>query len=538
MTSTTPVGSCRNCGTPYGPASTVCPGCGLSVASVMAERVPATAVYGAPPAAPVVLEPDPNYTPQFAAPPLVTPPDPRRTRNIVVGGVLALVLILGAVWGWSYLRDRPVRSTLDDAASAYARLLEGLASAESLDDIRAAAEEAGDVADVLARAEMELAGHNGDLADAALVLVRGEHDLATAATRLNALTQDELGVWGAAESSLAQAREDVAAAKAALAEVDADEAGAVDDPAKAIDNVRSVVGDAATRVLTRSVIGLVDQLGVAERTAQVRRLAVEARNESAVVTAALVGLSGDSADTVEVIGAVFDQLAKLEALDAGHLGVWADERVATVAALAEVVEADGAPKAFGTAVTRAVDNVDRLVSSGRAAIKQWRAELERAKRKQARAKRTLTAYTTAVSEQLTAYQTLRSELADFFQQVEDGSTEVDARAVLQAAYDGRRGVLVALKAVEAPGSLLDVHAELERVVQRATRVVKAAYDGLDEAFYCDGCIYTESESYQTFSLASAAVGAEFAAAERGWQQTVTEVEESISDKALPKKPVV
>jgi hypothetical protein len=456
-----------------------------------------------------------------------------------------MALMLGVVWGWSYLRDRPVRSSLDRADAAYAGMLASLASARDLGDVRSAAQQAARAAEVTAQAASDIQGHHGDLAEAALDVVRGQHDVAAAAARLTELTDDRLAVWGEAESALGDARSDLAVARTALAGVDKDAARSVQDPAKAIDNVRGVVGAAATRVVTRSVTQLVDRLGQVTRTAQVRKVAADAAEEGAVVRAALVGLSGDSATAVQAAGAVFDQLALLRPLDADHLSAWDEVRVTLVAALGEVAgEVDGR-QAFRASANDAVDNLDGLVASGQAAMQQWHTDLARAKRKQARAQQTVATYREAVQEQLTTYQQLRSDLSDFFTQVDDAKVVpgvppagLDARAVLGDAYRARQDVLGALKGIEVPPVLESAHAEVERVVKEAGDAVKAAYDALGKDYYCDTCVYADSPSYLTFSSESERITGEFTTADTAWHEAVTAVRKSISDKALPKKPVI
>ncbi|HET7691067.1 MAG TPA: hypothetical protein VFK41_11830 [Nocardioidaceae bacterium] len=582
MTTTPPAGYCRRCGTPFGIGAATCPSCGLQVSVALAERAAATPVYGAPPVqvpsqepvqspvpeavdAPVILEPDPSYEPQFAAP---APPrrfglpdrasfrpsaltrsrltvpgfDPRRTRDIVVGGVLVLALILGGLWTWTYLQNRPVHDALDRAAASYGRLLQALDGASSLKEVRAAAAVATEVADALADTQMDLAGRSGDLADAALDVVSGQHEIAIAAARLGAVSERELGVWGSVEGALASARTQLVDARRELSDVDGDEAARVDDPAAAIDNVRTVVGDSATRVLATSMQTIVDRLGTARRTAQVRDTAADAHAESAVVSAALVGLSGDTAAVVSAIGEALKQVALLQGLDADHLDAWEKAREGVVSSLGVLTEADRMGDRFGdrfgAQATRAVDNLDGLVSAGRVAMRQWEADLARAKRKQARAQRALTAYDDAVAEQLTRYQELRSELAAFLLQVAESDEELDARGVLDSAVEGRTAVLEALEELTPPAALDEVHAGLEDVLRTAVRVVRTAADDLDKAYYCGDCDYAESDSYQTFSDASEQLASDYAEAEAAWRRAVGRLEVRISDKSLPTKPVV
>lgn len=564
MTTTPTAGYCRRCGTPFGIGAAACASCGLQVSVVLAERAAATPVYGAPPPPePVIIEPDPTYEPQFAAPapprrielPDVKLPDvklpgvklpgvklpgfdPRRTRDIVVAGVLALALILGGLWTWTYLQNRPVHEALDEAAASYDRLLESLDGVASLREVRAAAAVATEVADALAETQLDLAGRSGDLADAALEVVSSEHEIAVAASRLNAVSDRKLGAWGSVEGALASARDQLVDARRALADVDGEEASRHADPAAAIDNVRSVVGDAASRVLTTSVTGIVDRLGTARRTAQVRAAAADAHDESAVVSAALVGLTGASAAVVAAIGEALNQVALLQGLDADHLDAWEKARVGVVAAFGALTETDRVGEDFGAQATKAVDNLDGMVTAGRVAMRQWEADLARAKKKQARSQRTLAAYDDAVREQLTTYQELRSELAAFLVQVAESDEELDARGVLTSAVDGRAAVLDSLEELTPPVALDEVHAGLEDVLRDAVRVVRTAAGDLDKAYYCDDCDYAKSDSYRTFSDASEQLATDYSDVEAAWSRAVGRLEVRISDKSLPKKPVV
>ncbi len=456
--------------------------------------------------------------------------------ELVIGAVTGLALVLAGVWWASELRDRPVRAALARANTTYAVLLADLAGAEDLGSIREAGDRAAAAVVDLEQAGADVAGRDDDFGRAVAEVIAGQGQIALAASRLRELTAAQLGVWGDAERDLTQARSALWVARAALARVEPTQSRDVTDPAKAIDHVRTLVGSTASRTSSRAVTALVGRLTDVVRTAQVRRIGREATATKTAVDAALAGLSGANADRVAAAGAVLDELGRLTAVNADHLDVWERVRVRLVEAL-DRVEVLSGPRA-----TRAVDHLDAFIAEANARMAHWRTIYDRATRKQARARAILARYHSAVRAELTGYQALRAELAEFFGTVEaeeQAEPTTDPATVLAAAQSDREAILGGLEEITVPGPLQDAHAGLEAVVRHAANAVRRAYQSLGEVVPdCPDCGYRDTEGYQRFHAASARITAEYLEAESAWAQALAAVQDSISDQALPKKPKV
>lgn len=504
-------GSCTTCGAGVATAQERCPSCGAPLPKVLAERVAATRVYGAPP--PVPLAPhllsdgDPTSQPVLAE----TPPSPRRRRRrLVVAGVVALVMVASGLWFADYLRDRPVRQALERANASYATMLTSFTQAEDLAGVRVAGQGAAATADTLEQVQADLEERQSDTAR----LVAGQQRVAAVAATLAGLTEARLAIWGAAERGLSDARTDLLAVSRALDEQ-------VTDPADAVEHVRGVVGASATEVVTRSTAALVRRLSRAERTVAVRRIALDARNETAVVAVAQTGLSGTSSSSVEAVGVLLDQMARLQRLDGDHLALWNRVRGDLVTALAGTSTIDGRP---------AVDRLDELVGEGRAALARWRTALAKAKRKQAAARATIAAYSSAVSAQLSGFDAERASLTGYLGRLLAGEVGLDPATLLSASTSRSAALHAAVKAITVPAPFDEVHRDLQRTFGQTSRVMAQALPFFSQCY--DRC----SGGYAYLSGVTERVATRYNEAKAAWHQAVAAARQRIADQALPKRP--
>lgn len=574
MTTTSSVGICTSCGAGFARGTAFCTSCGAPVVSavdarVLAERAPATAVFGPPPPAETTRSQAPvtddgpesgislfrrprpappassaapdEYEPQFAAAPLAR--RPKRSPKVMLGAAAAVVaMVVAGLWVANYLEDRPVRAALQDATTAYAGVVDAMTAARTLDDVAAVGDTARRAGARLDAAADGLQGED-DLAVAATRMVRAQAALVAAATPLSDLASDSLEVWGQVEGSLTDAAAAVTSAKRGLAAVDSGAAQAVADPGGAVDQVRDVVGGTAQERLTGVVAGLVDGLAGAKRTAQVRRVAEEARDSRAVVRAAAPGLIAVEADRgeaqVEAVTSFVSAVAALRRLDRDTLAAWSRIRERIVAA-----------RVTGVNTAPALESLDRLVERGTTRMERWQARVDSIRDRQQADLAALATYADPVDAQLARYDDLRSQLSAFFEQVQDQadddrrgpprSTYVvggrDVREVLTEAAQGRRAVQEALKQIDAPAEYAEEHDALVVAARRGAVAVERALAELDDG--CFDCTYADSASYRNLAAASETVSAAYAEATSDWRSAVGATRSAIEDRKVPRKPVV
>lgn len=538
---------CTDCGHQVPEGSRFCVDCGRFLATAPATSEEPTTVIP-------VATPTPMFVPApESAPVYAVPPPPRRTPRdvlaslrhsrwtipLAIGLAVLIVAGVGGVLLVGHLRNRPVVQALEASQASLAGTLDRLEGAQDLEQVRVAGRAFSQSLPTLTAQEQTLAGSTTELGVAGHEVVAAQLAIATAVAKIADAEPDGFAWWGPLHDDLGKAEADLASGTKALAAVDGDAAKELTGTADGVRHLEEVVGSAVADSARSDLTSLVDSLAAAPRTSAIRDVAEEAALQGEAVQVSSAALDADSTQgkALASYAAAYQGLEALTVLDADHLASWAGLRAPLATALSTAAGSDGAMS--GRA---ALTNVDTVVRRGEDALKAWKGRYDNAVSAKRDDLRRLKDYRFKMDGQLKTYSSLRGELSNWIDRVEDPTNFVsyeEGYRVLSQASSDRYTVRDTMNRLDKPGEVVEAHQALLAVIGSGITAVDAAYSGLADAEYCETvCYYKDSADWQTFRSESARITAAYAAAVSAWQGRMSSIESSISNRQLPEKPEV
>ena len=466
----------------------------------------------------------------------------RRSWLAVGAAGVAALLVLGVISFTVYrsVRDRPVHQALDAVQTRMAPDMKRLESATEVQRLAVAGERFAADLPVLRARERELASLTTPLGRAGHRVLAAQVAFASAGAELGEVSTTKFTWWGGLHEQLATAQQELTAARRSLAIVNEDAAASIVLGNAALTQLEKVVGGEVAEAAKRTVSDLLDDLGTATSTGQVRTAARTAALETAAVETALTSMAPGSPEEkrLEEYAGILPRLGGLSVLDAEHLNSWAGLRAPLLAALARA-DSDVLGAAAGES---AVDNVDRIVRRGRATLAEWKTRYDTAVEDRAQDLRALKEYRSGMDGQLATYSALRSELSQWVDKVADPSSSVtytEAYEVLSRAAEERYTVRDKMSSLTIPPEVITAHRELISVVSDGIAAVDSAYEGASDSNFCvTTCYYRDTPGWRRFSAESTRITQAFQSALASWEGSVAGAERTVARRPLPKHPTV
>jgi hypothetical protein len=452
-------------------------------------------------------------------------------RALVAFGLLVTLGFAG-VWGYYWWQDRPTDQALDASAAAVDSVLEPLAAAETLDEVASAATEVAPALRTIDSSLRELEDERGAYPESARSVLRDQRDLIEAVATLEALSAEDLLVWGAAQPAIAQARDSLADSKDALDRAEAGASERVPDPGPALDSLFDTVGHTAADALTGELSELVDRLGTAENTAMTAQVGASGGPLAEAATSVGAGQVGGLAVRLEALAEAFAAIDALDGMTPTTLGVWSDVKD-DLARAADEVNVDA---------SSSIRSMDSWVDRAQVRMARWEEAVAEIRSRRETDLAELDSYSTKVRALMKRYDRARQATSDALEEAE--LDEFAAYTVEYEMEDGvreRRRILSSLRAQTPPLSMQGAHAALALVIEDAVAAMTTGEQAVEDYNYCyRSCAdsFRDTAGWQSFSSESAALTTRFAEAEAAWARTLRSSLAAAGAERLPPTPDV
>lgn len=493
------------------------------------------------PTAALTATPSPDLTPTPATSPAETAPvavigESGKGRTALVVGLVVVVVaaLIGGGWfWWQGSQDGPIRDSFETSHGSFVIAATKLASAESTDDLAAAADDFAAATDQLAETRDLTEGRTSSLATSVRRAVTAELDVSQAAQGLVALEEGDFAAWGAARSDLRAGLQDLAG----LHE-DIEAGGGTTDDLPGVDLVGAtdeIIGEAALRSGRQRTQRLTDDLAAAELLKDLRSVGKRAGTGADQLSGAVDGLSGSEIDT-EVIAAhqgVQEALAKLTRMKPAQLNQW--EPIRTQVAR----KADDLPDEAAAALTAALDDVDTLVADAVEAWEAWESQTEGARTDQQEDLEAVRSAGDDLDALLSELGGLDDALADFLRTGDsltaDGPTG-EAATVLTEAADARDALGTEVLGWGLPD---EVVAELTALDEALDAHALAVRSTADEAAACVLlCDLTQGAAWQGLVAERESQVAEIEETAQALRRAAKAAVKEVRQRELPEKPQI
>ena len=528
---------CMWCGSRVPEGSRFCVECGRFLADPGHEVAPGAAEPTIPRPVQVSRAPRARHT---SPRDLVTMLRSSRWSVPVATGLAVLLVVgLGGFLLLGHLRDRPVREALATSQTSLQDGMRRLERVEDLEQLRGVARSFAGNLPTLRAQERSLAGSTTELGRAGHRVVAAQVALTAAVSRIADAETDGFAWWGPVHDQVVRAETDLVAGTRSLATVDEDSASEVVEISPGVDHLERVVGETVADATRSNLRALVGDLAAAPRTASIREVAEAAGLESDAVRVSAAALDEGSTEgkALASYAAAYQELGALAVLDADNLDAWAAIRGPLSASLSAVAGPDDSASG-----RTAVANVDTVVRRGEDALKGWKGRYDAAVSDKKDDLSRLKDYRVKMDGQLRTYSSLRGELSNWIDRVEDPSAYItydEAYTVLGQASSDRYTVRDTMNKLDKPGEVVPAHQSLLAVIGSGIAAVDAAFQAFSDAQYCETvCYYRDSSGWARFRSESTRITAAYAAAVDSWQGRVTSIESSISSRKLPDRPEV
>lgn len=454
---------------------------------------------------------------------------PGGRRGVLVAGAaaLALLLVLGSVSGYGWLRDRGMRNALATSAAATDRVLGGLAEATSLGEVAAAA---GGAAEGLAAIEEAVAEAGTSRAPFARQAYRALEDQAAvleAVQPLSSLSTDSFNAWGTVLPAWHDAEAALDSSLERLGSADPDARVPATDLAEARTNTVKVVGKVAADALRGDLDGFVSELATVGNTTGAASLGQRSTKAAAAAEAAAEGQSGDRRKTLGSLGAAFTALGGLARMEPESLHVWEGARGDFTAASAEV----------GVDTATAVASMDAWVADAESQMAAWRTAYAQAEAARSSATGQLDSYATSVRDVLRRYAQARDSLSDVV--LDTSRSSYDVEAALNEGYALRSGLRDEVNAATVPSGLIGQHAAFGSLLERSLSAVGQGQSAVWEWNQCWGSCpdsFRDLPQWAAFNSESAQISTDFEAARKDWESVLEDSLATADATPLPPVP--
>ena len=466
-----------------------------------------------------------------------------RRRWVVASAIGTVVILVAVMVGWAgyaHFRDQGTHEAIDAGQDQFVQVLSRFDEAESVDDLNDAARSAGRVVDTLSGYASDARNSSNDLAVAAGDLLEAQAALVSALAAVERLTPETLKSWQATNAAMTEADGEIDAATERLSAVDAGTARELRDPAPTLGHIRKTVGVFAAGALTGVTEDLLTQLSTARYTTDVQRAAADAAQFGVAVESALAGLESGSADAqvVESVGALLIQVNALAAIDADNLDAWPTSRVALQTAVAGVA-------ALNDIGTRAIGNLNHLVSGATQELSDWKVEYTDAAADRKRDRSRLRQYESGVRTQLRIYSTAREDASKIFDKLNSQNLLNTSNFFYDATRE-REYIRDALQYMDPPASMRPAHEQLVALLSDAVDVMGIAeISGWDWLMWCEGlidlpagCDFRDAASWKEFSAGSSRISKDSDAARSQWRVSLDSAWTALDERKLPVRPAV
>lgn len=189
-----------------------------------------------------------------------------------------------------------------------------------------------------------------------------------------------------------------------------------------------------------------------------------------------------------------------------------------------------------------LSNVDLVVSRGQQALGAW--FLQVAAANDAREKQTadLERYSSQAQSQISRYNQLRNEAADWLKRANASNTYqyVDALNYFDKATSDRRAVRDALASMTVPDDLRSQHDEILAILTEAVDGIQSMVDGLhaNQRCYALNCALASTAGFQAFESHSAAITVRYGKAVDNLNARIWDLKAAAAATPTPSKPTV
>jgi hypothetical protein len=241
------------------------------------------------------------------------------------------------------------------------------------------------------------------------------------------------------------------------------------------------------------------ELGAAADTAAVRAVAATAATHKKEAEA--YTLTDDR--TVKASAAIAT-LATLSSLSGDTLGTWPQSRAELDAKLQAL-----APGALRANPATSLAHVDALVAAGEKTLAEWQMQVAVAERMHSESLAAVNQYNSQVQAQISRYNQLREEAADWDERTRSAGSYSYSGAVsyFELATSDRRAVRDSLSVLTVPSELRAEHNELLSILTEAVDGIQNLVLGLQQNHRCysSNCYLDDTSGYQEFERKSAAI---------------------------------
>ncbi len=235
--------------------------------------------------------------------------------------------------------------------------------------------------------------------------------------------------------------------------------------------------------------------------------------------------------------AALSAIAGLKALNADTLDNWPQLRQTVDEAVRDMVDPG---KSFDPA--SALTNIDLVVTRGQEALATWQMEVAFATSAREKENAAVNQYDGQAQAQISRYNQLRNETADWLSRAEESNTYrySDAVDYFTTGTSERRAVRDSLSALTVPEALRPQHEEILAVLTEAVDGMQSMVEGLEANQRCFGldCPLASTAGYQRFESQSQAITLRYARAVDNLDAKVAEIREVALQQELPPKPTV